>query len=102
MTFEQQLKQISDILNNQIKASTDSAEIDGLIALRREVLQLTKKVTGENINRATAEYNAFSAALEKASETLQKESDEIENIAKWIKRTGKAISKVCELAAKVF
>ena len=101
MTVEQRIKKLSDLLKTQIRNCPDPSLIGELVKRRRVVLQLGKKVTGENIDRKTSDYVAFADQLSLAVKELDQEGGEIEDIAKWIERGGKAVAKVCELAAKV-
>jgi hypothetical protein len=100
MTVEQQLNVLSEALKQKIISCTDSGMIAELVQHRNKVLQLEKKVTGANISRATAEYVAFTEALNEAAKTVKQEIDDLNTITKWIERSGRAIGKVCELAAK--
>jgi phage-related tail protein len=101
MTVEQRIKKLSHTLKEQSRVCTDPVKLDELVERRRAVYELGKKITGANINQATAEYEALASALETAAEEIDQKSDEIEDVAKWIERSGQLIGKVCELAEKI-
>jgi chromosome segregation ATPase len=90
------LRSLDDV-NTLIPAATD-AELPALQAQRRQLIAEISRLVDANLDQATQDYAAATAALQAASDSIRRAAAKLEKVAAAIEKLGQALQLVAKVA----